>query len=144
MVGTYNDGTYNAGIYAYAAVGIAGVAHGRLVPTALVEVRLVPLGGDKLADIVAVGQLVRVYAYFRDIAGALSDPTAVTSKSQNPAGTETTKAYGTDAEVIKVGTGVYYRDLDVDRAGTWYWRWNGGGVLQAADEGHFTASTTEF
>lgn len=91
-----------------------------------------------------VGQLVRAYAYFRNRARVLTDPTAVVAKYEDPSGNETTKTYGTDPEVVKESAGVYYIDISVDEAGTWYCRFNGTGTLQTATEQSFTAAATQF
>lgn len=89
-----------------------------------------------------VGDLVRVEGEFRNLAGALTDPTAVVCKYQDPSGNETTVTYPTS--IVKVATGVYYLDISIDEAGTWYYRWNGTGDVQAAGEHEFTVRATEF
>lgn len=91
-----------------------------------------------------VGDLVTVSAEFRSRAGVLTDPTTVVVKYQAPDTTETSKTYGTDVEVVKDSTGCYHLDIDVTAAGTWYYRFNGSGAIQAAGEQSFFAKDTVF
>lgn len=90
-----------------------------------------------------VGSRVRWPVTFR-VAGVLTDPTTITAKYQKPDGTEVSKIYGTDVEVVKVSAGEYYIDIDVTAAGTWYARWNGTGACVAAIERSFVAKSTQF
>jgi len=61
------------------------------------------------------------------VATIATDPTAVTFKTKNPNGKVTTYIYLTDAEVVKVGTGVYRVDLALNLVGEWWYRWEGTG-----------------
>lgn len=83
------------------------------------------------------GQQVRVAAAITNAAGAAVDPTGLTFKVRAPAGTLTTKVYGTDAEVVKDSTGNYHLDVDADAEGTWHYRWEGTGTNKGAGEGEF-------
>jgi len=96
-----------------------------------------------VSNVFAVGQRVRLSVAFADLSGTATDPTAVTLKVRNPGGVLMTKTYAL-AEVTKDSTGNYHYDLDVDLAGTWYYRYNGTGALVAANEAAFTASITVF
>lgn len=90
-----------------------------------------------------VGDRVRASVQFRTIAEVPVDPSGIVAKYKTPAGSVTTKTYGSDAEVVRTGTGAYYIDIDVSAAGTWYYRFNGTGTV-AADEKSFVAEPTEF
>ena len=81
-----------------------------------------------------VGDLERVQGTFRNSSGTLIDPTTVTFKARNPAGTITTYVYGTDSQVVKDSTGVYHVDWSLSSAGKWYFRIESTGTGQAADE----------
>jgi hypothetical protein len=84
------------------------------------------------------GQLVRCYGTFSDEAGTTAtDPTTITFKFKNPAGTTTTYVYGTDSQLVKIGTGRYRVDVSGSSAGVWWYRFEGTGTVQAADEGQF-------
>lgn len=89
-----------------------------------------------------VGDRVRVWAEFKTAAGVAADPSTVVCKYQDPSGNETTVTYPTS--IVQVSTGVYYLDIDVDEAGTWYYRWNGTGDVKASGEHEFTARATQF
>lgn len=91
-----------------------------------------------------VGDLVRVSGEFKASGGALSDPTVVYVKYKDPSGNETTKQYGVDAAVVKDATGQYHLDIDVDEAGTWYYRWYSTGTGQAAKEVEFIVDPSAF
>jgi hypothetical protein len=77
-----------------------------------------------------VGDVVRLRAAFTDLSGVPADPTAVTVKIRNPAGTVTTPAAVNDATAV----GAFYYDLAVTSSGTWTYRFEGTGAVTAADE----------
>jgi hypothetical protein len=81
-----------------------------------------------------VGDLLRYSGEFRNSGGTLIDPTTVTFKARNPAGTITSYLYGTDAQVVKDSTGIYHVDWSLTSAGKWYFRIESTGTGQAADE----------
>lgn len=93
-----------------------------------------------------LNDLVRCKARFRnpDNADAYVDPTTVTFKFKNPAGTTTTYVYGTDAQLVKESTGVYRVDVAANAAGTWHWRFESTGTGKAAEEGTFRVEATAF
>ncbi len=90
------------------------------------------------------GDLVRATAAFTDSGGSALDPDTVTVKYKAPDGTETTKVYGTDAEVVKDSTGNYHIDISVTAHSTWYYRWESTGTGQAAEEANFLVAKSEF
>lgn len=96
-----------------------------------------------------VGDSVRVSTstVFQDSGATPADPDVVTGKFKDPSGNVTTYVYGTDAELVKDGTGNYHFDIDIDEAGVWWYRIAGetsAGLLRGADEGAFEAVATEF
>lgn len=89
-----------------------------------------------------VGALVRLKGTFTDASGVAADPGTVTLLVWTPgAASSTSRVYGTDPNVIKDGVGLYHYDQDVEAAGTWRYRWQGTGAVQAAGEASFKAST---
>lgn len=66
-----------------------------------------------------------------------TDPTTVTCVIKSPDGTETEYVYGTDAELVRDGVGVYHLDLVADQNKRWYYRYAGTGVCEAVEEGSF-------
>lgn len=84
-----------------------------------------------------IGDLVRVSAAFTDVNSAASD-TTVALKVLDPAGTTTTPT------VVHDSTGAYHYDISVNAMGTWYYRFEGTGVVQAASEGLFRVRDSAF
>ena len=90
-----------------------------------------------MANLHDVGDLVRVTGTFTDADGNAQDPTVVKCDYTDPSGNTTELVYGTDEELVKSSTGVYYTDINADEAGLWTYRWYSTGTGQAADEGWF-------
>lgn len=78
-----------------------------------------------------VGDLVRLTAEFRDLAGDLVAPTEVVCTVRPPAGEVETLDVSTDQP------GIYTADLEITEAGQWRYAWDGTGSHQAAEEGLF-------
>jgi hypothetical protein len=94
-----------------------------------------------------VGDVVRITVSFTDIDGEVADPTDVSVSYRVPRGTITTLAYGTDAEVVKDSSGVYYVDVAVPAAASGsklQYRWVGTGAIVAAVEGEITVRMSAF
>lgn len=85
------------------------------------------------------GTLLRLTGTFKNLGGALADPTAITLKVQKPDGTSTSYTYA-GAQVVKQSTGVYYYDVDLNQAGTWYYRYEGTSACQAAGQDSFSVT----
>lgn len=90
------------------------------------------------------GDQVRVTCTFTDLNGSAADPTGITFKWKTPEGTASSYVYGTDAELVKSATGIYYVDLPLNVEGVWHYRFEGTGSLVAADEGHLTVKNSVF
>lgn len=91
------------------------------------------------------GTRIRSTATFTNAASANTDPDTVTVKYRVGTGTVTSKVYGTDVEVVKSATGIFYIDLDVGTSdGTWYVRWEGTGAVVAATETSFGVKQSQF
>lgn len=80
---------------------------------------------------------------FVDRTGTPQNPTTVTLKIQKPDLTEATHTYPT-AGMSRPETGDYRFALVVDQAGTWYYRWQGVGVVNQARQKSFEVNTSEF
>lgn len=91
-----------------------------------------------------IGDAVRCSAEFRNLAGALTDPTTVSVSVKTPAGVITTKVYGTDAEVIRESAGKFYIDVDATAAGVWFYRFFSTGTGKAAAERQFNVKKSKF
>ena len=84
-----------------------------------------------MANSYGVGDLVRATGTWTDADGAAADPDALTFKVRPPSGTTVTKTYGVDAEVVKSSTGIYYYDIDITEAGTYWYQFQSTGAGQA-------------
>jgi uncharacterized protein YfaS (alpha-2-macroglobulin family) len=85
-----------------------------------------------------VGDGVRATVTFRDLDGALANPTDVVAKLKNPAGTVTTIA------TSHPSTGVYYADFTLTTPGAWWVRFEGTGAVIAAQEFPLRVRPTQF
>lgn len=84
------------------------------------------------------GQAVRLSATFRNIDDEVADPTTVELRFKDPISGDTTSY--TDADFDHdADTGVYSIDVDSTgfNEGTWYYKWIGTGVVEAAYEWAF-------
>lgn len=89
-----------------------------------------------------VGDLVRISAVFRDIAGTLVDPTTVALKVTKPSGAQNTYTFAL-SQVIKDSTGNYHYDAAADAAGLWRYTWSSTGAGQAAENGEFRVEAAQ-
>ena len=95
-----------------------------------------------MANHYGVNTLVRVHATFVDRTGAVTDPTVIIAKHQDPLGAEVSKTY--PDTIVKLSTGRYYLDIDANAAGTWYYRWEGTGAVEVGGERTFIVDATVF
>lgn len=86
-----------------------------------------------------IGDKPRLKATITDINGDAADPSTVTFEMTEPDGTTTTYVYGTDPQVSKESTGIYYVDWPITQQGVHYYRFTGSGNVVAAEESSFTA-----
>ncbi len=92
-----------------------------------------------MPNVYDVGDLVRISAVFTDKDGEFGNPTVTTFKITDPSGDTTTYVYSIDEELVRDSTGHFHVDISIDQAKTWYYRWEGTGALQAAEEGRLVA-----
>jgi len=83
-----------------------------------------------------IGDVVTVTGTFRNAAGALANPTAVTLRVRAPDGTTTLVAH------TVVSTGIYTADILPNQAGAWYYRWLATGVGAADQWGSISVRRT--
>ncbi len=82
------------------------------------------------------GDKARLTVVFRDLAGALADPTAVIITVKLPhADPVSYSSLLSPAIVMRESIGRYHLDLDLGTSGTWKFKWTGLGDLIAAEEG---------
>lgn len=90
-----------------------------------------------------IGDTRRLTATFTNLAGTETDPSTVTFKIKLPDGTVTTYVYGTDAELVRSGAGVYYVDYSITQAGRYSYRFEGTGTVATAENSEFYARRNE-
>lgn len=95
-------------------------------------------------NIYDIGDVVRCTGSFKDNTGAAIDPPTVKFKKKDPAGTITTLTYGVDSAVVKDSVGNYRCDVDCDRAGIFYYRWESTGGGKGAQEASFEVAASQF
>ena len=88
--------------------------------------------------IYTLGQTVRVTAAVKDVAGVAADPSAVSVKLKDPAGSTTTNAMSRSA------TGAYYWDFIPTLAGQHLVRIETTGTIVTATEGGFLVANSSF
>ena len=91
-----------------------------------------------------VGQQVRVWAQFVNEDERVTDPTVITLKYRDPAGSVTELTYEADLTITLLGTGEYYADFIDTAPGTWRYRWETSGTITAAAEGQFHVLRSAF
>ncbi len=96
-----------------------------------------------MANTYDIGDRARLTATVTTSGGVAADPTEVTFKVQDPSGNETTYLYSNGA-VTRTSAGVYYVEVTLDEAGTWYYRANGTGAVIAADEEFLYVRESQF
>ena len=77
------------------------------------------------------------------VGSVLTDPTVIICRVKDPSGNVTVYTYAL-AQVTKTSTGLYYKDISIDESGDWYYRWEGTGAMEAAEESHLVAEVSEF
>jgi hypothetical protein len=82
--------------------------------------------------------LVRVVATFVGTDGVTpADPSTIVLLVKDASGIVASYLYTGGAgggSITRVGTGAYARDLTVNVTGSWFYRWQGTGGIQAAEE----------
>ena len=76
--------------------------------------------------------------------GSPTDPDNVELQIKTPTGTTSSHVYGTDPDVIKDSTGVYYYLLQLTASGQYYYRWEGSGTLYAGGEKRLVVNQSQF
>ena len=81
-----------------------------------------------------VGDAPWVKVTFRDTNGIATDPSSVTAAISRPSGVVDSYSYGVDAELVRLGSGVYRIRVSLGEAGEWVVRMAGVGVVESAAE----------
>lgn len=97
-----------------------------------------------MTDTFDIGNIVRLSATFRDLAGTLVDPGDVVLYIRIYAGETQQFTFAAD-EVKKLSIGIYYYDFVPTESGKYYYRYYGSNGPTAAADGQFsiTASPTQ-
>ena len=73
---------------------------------------------------------------------AATDPTALTFRHKDPAGTLTAFVWGTDSELVRDSTGTFRVDLILADSGRHHYRWEATGSAHVAEEASFDVRTS--
>jgi hypothetical protein len=87
-----------------------------------------------------VADMVRLGNTVANLADAPTDPTTLTVIVDPPTGVSTSKTWPTDAEVVKVSTGVFYYDYTIAESGTHEVRWVATGTIVKAKQTAFVVA----
>lgn len=90
------------------------------------------------------GDLIKCTGTFTNSSGTAIDPAVVKFSVRVPAGTVTTYTYGTDVQLVKSSTGIYYVNVDAATEGTYTYRFFSTGTGQASSETQFHVKLSEF
>jgi hypothetical protein len=90
-----------------------------------------------------IGDLVKVSVRFINPRGKELDPAAVSLLVKSPDGVTTTYTYSGGA-VTRDKLGCFHRNITIDQAGQWFYRFVGTGGGQAAGEKGFYVNASEF
>ena len=76
---------------------------------------------------VQVGDALKLQATFT-VSDVATDPTTITLEVQDPSGNTDSYTYA-GGGVTKTSTGIYYRIVTFDEAGTWIYQWTATGAV---------------
>jgi len=79
---------------------------------------------------------------FVTVDSAATDPTALTFRHKDPAGTLAAFVWGTDAELVRESTGTFHVDLIVAASGRHHYRWEATGSAHGVEETTFDVRTS--
>ena len=88
-------------------------------------------------------QSVNLRATFK-VNDVLTDPTTITFKMKDPAGTLTSYVYGTNAELVKDSVGKYHVLVSLNKYGIWWYRYEGTGTAPGATEANVEVIPSQF
>lgn len=92
-----------------------------------------------------INDSIRLRATFRDfVTKNYVDPTTLTFKFKYPDGTKISYVYGTNPELVKESTGIYYVIMDVTSSGVYFYRFEASGTFKAASESKFLVKPSVF
>lgn len=95
-------------------------------------------------NIYDIGNAVRCSVTFRTISNIIADPNSVFFHLMTPSGTTHLYTYGANSELQKLTTGVYYVDVLAQQQGAYYYRFEGSGTIQSAEESYFVVRPSVF
>lgn len=92
-----------------------------------------------------INDSVRLRAIFKDFVTKTNvDPTNLTFKFKYPDGTKISYIYGTNPELVRESTGVYYVIMDVTNSGLYFYRFEASGLFRSAAESKFLVKPSVF
>lgn len=82
------------------------------------------------------GDVIRLKTTIEEL-GTAADPGTLVLTILKPDGSTVTYTYGTDADVVRNTTGVYYVDYEIDQPGRHRYSWTSTGAAQAYEKETF-------
>ena len=89
-----------------------------------------------------IGDKVRIKATFT-VSGVKTDPTTITLRVKSPSNVISIYTYAL-FEITKSATGMYHKDISITESGEWFYRWEGTGAVETADEAYLVVENSEF
>lgn len=83
-----------------------------------------------------VGEILRGTRTFTKFDGTPGDPATVALSIKKPGTATVTYTYAL-AEITRTGVGAFYKDITLDLAGKWLWKWAATGDPQVVAQGAF-------
>ena len=87
-----------------------------------------------------IGDIVRLTGTFT-VSSVNTDPTTITLKTKDPTGNVDIYTYAL-SQITKSATGIFYKDISIDEAGTWRYEWTGTGAVATVEEGQIYVRKT--
>ena len=96
------------------------------------------------ANVIQIGNTIQVQAEFTNAQSSYDpiDPDPVYLTVRQPYDTETTYQYTVDPGIERVSARVYTRDVHIDAAGVWFFRWWSDGTVVTSTELSLRAVST--
>lgn len=90
------------------------------------------------------GDRIQVKGAFTNASGVAYDPSPVWIEMIDPDGVGESYLYGTDSEVIKLGTGIYAAEWNMLKSGTYHFRVAASGLSRGAIESYCFVKESQF
>jgi hypothetical protein len=90
------------------------------------------------------GGVAEIDLELTNVAGTLTDPTALVLRILPPDGTKEERTWPTGEGITKASTGKFSAIIDLDQAGEWEYRWEATGAVETASGGTLQVERDDF